>query len=319
MTLSIDALPRATFVLGKGGVGRSTVAAALGLELARRGRRACVFGWTVEDPIGPWFGAPPAGLTPAEVAPGLSVANYRLEDTLELYFVGHLRLPRFHRHVIRSRHVRELIDAAPGLAEVFFVGHVWWLTTLAEKEAGLRFDHVIVDAPATGHGVSLLDLPAVLASLRASGLVAVETERITAMMSDPASTGTVIVTLAEELAEEETAELVPRVTQRMGRPPLGILVNRSAAHLAGALHRRDWLDELFVRLSAEARDGLETITSELSARIAREAAMRASLSPLARHGVLGIRDALSLGDHPTPRDVVDHVRRELVGGGKGTP
>jgi hypothetical protein len=119
-------LPRVLFVLGKGGVGRSTVAAALGAELARRGERTLVFGWTVSDPIGPWFGLPPSGLMPQEVRPRLHAANYRLDATLRLYFVEHLRLPRFYRHVIDGKHVRKLIEASPGIAELFFIGHLWW-------------------------------------------------------------------------------------------------------------------------------------------------------------------------------------------------
>src|SRR5271165_5608500 len=124
-------LARVVFVLGKGGVGRSTVAASLGLALARRGERTCVLGWTMSDPIAPWFGQPPSTLAPREVSPRLHVANYRLDGALEQYFVHHLHLPRFYRYLIRGEHVRRLIEAAPGLAEVFFVGHLWWLTTLA--------------------------------------------------------------------------------------------------------------------------------------------------------------------------------------------
>lgn len=107
--------PRILFVLGKGGVGRSTVSAALGLAAARRGERVLVFGWTVADPIAPWFGKPPAGTTPVEIAANLSVSTYSLDEALRAYFVDHLHLPRFHRRVVRSAGVRALVDAVPGI------------------------------------------------------------------------------------------------------------------------------------------------------------------------------------------------------------
>ena len=259
-------LPRVMFVLGKGGVGRSTVAAALGFELARRGERTCVFGWTVDRSDQPWFGLPPADLMPREVLPRLSVANYRLDQTLALYFVEHLHLPRFYRHVIDGVHVRKLIEAAPGIAEVFFVGHLWWLTTLAEKEAGLAFDRIVVDAPATGHGASLLDMPAVLAALHGTGLVGVETERVVTMMSDPSWTGALVVTLAEELSVEETMELVPRVSSRLARPPLALFVNRSVVHALGS----------------EPAIALESFGARLSPRGARVRRHRSRRAPVAR-------------------------------------
>ncbi len=304
-------LPRVVFVLGKGGVGRSTVAAALGAELARRGERTCVFGWTVADPIAPWFGAAPAGLMPREVAPRLWVGNYQLDATLELYFVEHLHLPRFYRHVIQSAAVRKLIEASPGLAEVYFVGQVWWLSTLAAEEADLHFDRIVVDAPATGHGVSLFDLPSVLASLRGTGLVGVETDRVTAMMSDPAWTGALAVSLAEELSVEETAELVPRVTSRLHRPPLALFVNRSVGRALDAETSRSF-QAMRAALGPDARAGLDTVLADLHSRRVFENALRAALGNATERGIHSLGEQLMNEGEHRPRDVVAGVQRELA-------
>lgn len=310
-------LPRVVFVLGKGGVGRSTVAAALGLELARRGRRTCVFGWSLADPIAPIFDSPPAGIHPHRVADDLYVANYRLDETLELYFARHLRLPRFYRHVIRSAHVRALVDAAPGFAELFFVGHVWWLTSLAATEADLAFEHVIVDAPATGHGASLFDIPGLLASLHTTDLLALETERLTRMMADAKWTGAIAVSLPEELSVDETLELVPRVTERMGRPPLALFVNRSvgAAGSDSPAAERD----IRARLSPAAARGFDTICADFDARRRFEAILRARLAGATERGVVALREELgSTGVH-APLDVVRHVASEIGAAlGEGT-
>lgn len=306
----MSGLPRVVFVLGKGGVGRSTVAAALGLELARQGRRTCVFGWSLADPVSPWFGAPPAGLDPRPVAANLHVANYRLDDTLELYFVHHLRLPRLYRHVIRGTHVRRLIEAAPGIAELFFVGHIWWLTSLAATEAGLVFDHVVVDAPATGHGASLFDIPSLLGSLRATGLLAVETDRVTRMMSDPAWTGALVVALPEELSVEETLELVPRVSDRMGRRPLALVVNRSVGGAEGGGSRAG-LEPIRTRLSPAAREGLDTVCAEFDARRRFEATMRARLAASTERGVVALKEQLAVPGRHAPLQIVQHLAAGL--------
>jgi hypothetical protein len=308
-TPSLPRLPRVTFVLGKGGVGRSTVAAALGLTLASRGERTCVFGWTVSDPIGPWFGVPPTTLMPTEVAPRLHVGNYRLDDTLELYFVRHLHLPRFYEHVIRGDYVRRLIAAAPGLAEVYFVGHLWWLTTLAGKEANLHFDRVVVDAPATGHGASLFDLPSLLSSLHASGLLALEAERVRAMMSDPDWTGALVVALPDELSVDETLELVPRLRERMSRPPLAVLINRTVPHVGtGGASVRDALDG---RVSAVSLDALATLGEELGARARFEATLRARVRGACDVEPLGLREQLLNPGAHEPLDIVRALAAEV--------
>jgi anion-transporting ArsA/GET3 family ATPase len=236
-------LPRITFVMGKGGVGRSTVAAALALARAERGDRVLVYQWAANDVIAPWFGRPACGAAPVAVAPGLAVANYALDETLRAYFVDHLHLGFLYRRVIRARSVARTIDVAPGLAEIFFLGQLWWLITLAEREAGYRFDRVVVDTPATGHGASIFEMPALLSSMGPAGLLELEMKRVTEMLADPARTGAIVVGLPEPLVVDETLELVPRIGERLGRAPLALIVNRSASAIAPAEPRPPWLGE----------------------------------------------------------------------------
>lgn len=240
-------LPRSVFVFGKGGTGRSTIAAALALACVERGDRVLVLEWAIEDPIAPWFGAPPAGPRPQTVAPRLAIANFTLGDALEQYFVEHLRLGLLFKSVIRVRSVARMLDIAPGLAEMFFLGEVWWLMTLAEREAGLAFDRIIIDAPATGHGTSLLDVPTTLARMPAAGLLAAETRRVTAMLADPARVGSLVVSLPEPLVVDETLELIPRLP----RPPLAVVINRSTAQLTELPARDPIADEIRARNDVE--------------------------------------------------------------------
>ena len=296
-------LSRIVFVLGKGGVGRSTVSTALGLMLAERGERVLVLEWTVAEPIAPWFGLPPAGTSPVEVTPGLAVTNYRLDEALRAYFVDHLKLGMFYRHVVNGTPMRRLIEAAPGIAELLFLGQLWWLTTLAEQEAGLRFDRIVVDAPATGHGASLLDLPATLMGMRATGLLGDEIARVVTMMHDPAWTSALVVTLAEDLAREETLELVPRATAALGRPPIAAVVNRSVARLGIEGAHPVWLAPLQARLSVPARRGLATVHAELRARAQCELELRAALEGMTQLGTFSLDEQLVNQASSSPRDV----------------
>jgi anion-transporting ArsA/GET3 family ATPase len=269
-----SALPRIIFVLGKGGVGRSTMSAALGLLCAQRDERTLIMQWAVADAIGPWFAAAPVGPTPTEIAPRLSAANFALDDALRAYFVDHLHLGLFYRRVVRARAVTRMIEVAPGLAEMFFLGQLWWLTTLAERETGLRFDRVIVDAPATGHAASLLDVPSLASAMATTGLLSVETRRVVDMLADPGRTGAVVVSLPEPLVVDETLELIPRVTSRLGRAPLALIVNRSAATIVSDDDRPPWLDLLAAQLSEPSRGAMAALHDELRGRLVTEAELQ---------------------------------------------
>jgi hypothetical protein len=309
--IPLQDLPRVVFVLGKGGVGRSTVATALGTALAWSGQRVLVFEWALSEAIGPWFGISPAGIDPCEVAPRLSVANFRLDDALRAFFVDHLKMGVFYRHVVRGRAVRLLVEAAPGIAEMMFLGHVCWLTTLAEKEAGLRFDRVLVDSPATGHGASLLDFPATFAAMHASGLVGSEMARVDGMMRDPKWVGAIAVSLPEDLAVEETFELVPRATRSLGRPPLAVIVNRSAGRLVKEEARPAWLRALQGRMPPDVVAGLEGVQAEMSSRVRLERQLLRELQGATLYGVSALDEQLALGIEGSPRAVVDALASRL--------
>ncbi len=309
----VPRLPRIVFVLGKGGVGRSTVAAAMATALKRRGERTLVFEWALSEAIAPWYGLAPGGIDPVEVEPGVAVANFRLDDSLRAYFVGHLGLGVFYRHVVNGRAMRRLIEAAPGIAEMMFLGHLCWLTTLAEQEAGLGFDRIVVDAPATGHGGSLLDLPATLASMHATGLLGKEVARVLEMMSDRRWTGALVVTTPEELAVEETLELVPRATKSLGRPLVAAVVNRSAAGLVSEDARPAWLDTYGASLSPPVRAGLEILHADLQSRRRFEGAVPTSLAGATERGVFSLNEQLGIVPEISQRAIVSALAGALAG------
>lgn len=321
------ALPQIIFVMGKGGVGRSSVAGGLALGFAARGERVLIMEWTVAEAFAPWFGLPPVEAQrggdwkwiprPQEIAPGVSVFNYRLQEALRGYFVDHLGLERFYAKVVDGPHLRRLIEAAPGIAELLFVGQLWWMVELAPAEAGFAFDRIVVDAPATGHGASLLDLPATLSTIGATGLLALEVQRLVKLLADPARVGATVVSLAEELSVEETLELMPRLTRDLGRPPLAAFVNRSVAGRVSATGAPVLADRA---LSPAARAGLDTVHAELRSRVRLEATLRAQLEGLTQLGVFSLAEQLVISGDLPPAEIVRGLSRELtaqlLGGGR---
>ncbi len=302
-------IPRVLFVLGKGGTGRSSVAAALGSCFAARGENTLIVEWTFSEAIAPWFGQPPAGHEARLLMPRLSAMNFSLDATLREYFVGHLHLRLLHDLVIANRHMQRLIQAAPGIAELLFCGRIFWLTALAREEIGADYRRIVVDAPATGHGAPLFAIPRMLAGFEAAGLLALERERVTKMFADPEVTGAVVVTLAEELAIDETRELLPRVRRDLGRAPLALIVNRSVDRFFSGEEEPRWLAELSATTGEAA--ALRTIYRELLRRRSREAVLRREGPALADLGALLVDDRLLAQGAPSPLTVVQAMAREL--------
>lgn len=289
------------FVLGKGGVGRSTVSAALAELYAARNESVLIVQWTVHDAISPQFALPPRlSHESKQLRPGIWVMNFEAEEAMREYFVDHLKLKMLHSVVIENRHVQRLVQAAPGLQELFFLGRLFWLVHLAQQERGTSFDRIIVDAPAMGHGVSLFRISATVASMGMAGPLAVECERVTGMLYDESTVGTIVVTIPEELPVEETLEFLPQIETELGRPPLFVVLNRCFVEE----FPQQELDGLVTRIqSPAAQEACKTLASDLRKRGLFAAELSAALDK-SRTSLLRVLDAHLLFDHLTP----DRVR-----------
>ena len=314
---TLPTVPRIVFVLGKGGSGRSSVAAALGQGFAARGEETLIVQWSKTDSISPWFGEAPAGHTAQRLADRLSTMSFSLDETLREYFVDHLGLHFLHDTVVASSPVRTLVHAAPGITELLFCGRLFWLSALARTETGKEYARIVVDAPATGHGRTLFALPSTLEAMGPAGLLAVEAKRVAGMLRDPAWTGALVVTLAEELGIEEALEQIPRLRQDLGRQPLGFVVNRSAAAF-------EW-PEAPVWLSALEHDQpaaaptLHALHAELRARRLREALFRSEVDGSSALGVASLEERLLYPGSGAPREVVDAQVAPLQSFLRGAP
>lgn len=204
---------------GKGGVGKTTIAAALALEAARRGGRPIVVELGHRASLGRVLGAHGAiGHEPLEVAPGVFATNVDLDHALSDYLARRLRSRALTRRVASDPGLRRFFDAAPAVPE---------LLTLERIERLLEsFNPVIVDLDATGHALMFLELPAVLASIAPSGPIGELVRGLGRLLSDRERTRLHLVTLPAKLPIEETLELHARLVADGHAPLGGLLVNR---------------------------------------------------------------------------------------------
>ncbi len=237
---------RLVFVTGKGGVGKTTVAAALAQLAAERGKRVLACEVDAKGDLSSLFEAPPTGFTEREIAPGVFGMSMDTEASLREYLKLHLKIPVVGRIGPLAKAFDFVATAAPGVREILTVGKLCY-----EVREG-HYDLVVVDAPATGHIVSQLAAPQAINDLVKVGLIRTQTDWMLDILSDPARTGLVAVTTPEEMPVAETLELAGRVADETTVRLSGVVVNRVLPELFG---RHE--EEVFERLAEPA--GIERL------------------------------------------------------------
>jgi anion-transporting ArsA/GET3 family ATPase len=214
---------RLIFVTGKGGVGKSTVAIALGLLAARRGRRTIVAELASQDRVRSTFAR--TGETFEEVA--LTERLYTISVDPEHAMEEYLRLKTgpLGSALGSSRLFQAFAMATPGMRELLSMGKVWELAQFERRTSGAApYDLVIVDSPAAGHGLGILRTPRTFAEIARVGPLAATAQRIAATIDDPAFTAVLAVATAEEMPVNETRWLSEQLAAD-GTPLDVVIVN----------------------------------------------------------------------------------------------
>jgi anion-transporting ArsA/GET3 family ATPase len=219
---------RLLVVAGKGGVGKTTVACALGFLAAERGKKTLIAEVDGAGRAATLLSARPAAVGEArEVHPSLSVMSVEGSAALAEYLQIIVPLKRVLQAVFASRIYQYFVAAAPGLKELMTIGKIWYeAERTTDADGARRWDLVILDAPATGHSLQYLGMPRAAHEVFRTGLVGRESEKLIDLLSDPKRTQVHLVTTAEEMPVNETLEMYEKVRAELGMPLGHLFVNR---------------------------------------------------------------------------------------------
>ena len=255
-------------VTGKGGVGKTTVAVALGLRAASEGKRTIVCEVSSQENASRMFEHTAVGFHEVEMEENLWSISIDPDESMREYVLLQLKVRAMRDMLFRSRIFNYLAAATPGLKELVTIGKIWELAQLDRKvKQGRKYDLVIVDAPATGHGVGFLQTPRTFASIARVGPIHSQAQTLDRFITDHENTGTAIVALPEEMPVNESVAL-----EKDLRDEVGVAVDR--VYLNGLYPER------FKK--AEAEKLAQLAEGENGTNGATKAAARAALSEFNR-------------------------------------
>lgn len=209
---------RVVIVAGKGGVGKTTVAATLATAAARTGARVLVVEVEGKSGLASTFGMPSLTYEDAEVRPGLSVRTLSADDAL-LEYLADRGLHRISRRLVSSGTLDVVATAVPGMRDILLLGKV------KQLEQTNAADLIVLDAPAAGHTLTFLNSPRGLQDAVSMGPVRGQADEVVDMLIDPVRCQVLLVTLAEETPVNEVVETAFAIEDRVGIALGPVVVN----------------------------------------------------------------------------------------------
>ncbi len=215
---------RLIVVTGKGGVGKSAMASVIARSLARQGRRALVLEVDPRENLHQLLGVAPSGGAILAVEKRLYLQNLKPSRIVDWVVERQVRIKMLVKRVLASPIYHRFVEGAPGLTEIAILGHALRLVQ-GQLPDTPRLDVVILDAPATGHGLYLLTAPKLFAETISEGPFAELAGEVASYVADPQAMGLVVVTTAEEMPVQEALELRRALAAKVDREPELLIAN----------------------------------------------------------------------------------------------
>ncbi len=198
-------------VAGKGGVGKTAVTAALGLLAVERGRRAAMVEMSGAASLGRYFDLEEVGYGGREVRPGLHAFSISAPEAVREYLMRHIRFERLYDLVFGNRFIAPFMSGVLGLSDLISLGKVMDLGWEVDDEGERRYDLLLLDAPATGHGLTMLRSARAMMDAARQGPLYNNARLVDELLSDPERAALVLVTLPEEMPVNETIQMARQV------------------------------------------------------------------------------------------------------------
>ncbi|MDQ4096035.1 MAG: ArsA family ATPase [Actinomycetota bacterium] len=217
--------PKILIVSGKGGVGKTTVSAALALVAARHGRKVCIAEVDRKGTLPKLFGGRELTYDPTELLPDVWGLNIVPEESLAEYLRVQYHMRRISKVFTSTHFVDYITTAAPGLKDILVLGKIWYLEQNRSGASPQDFDTIVVDAPAAGHMLTFFSAPTGLADAVRVGPIRRQSEWLVDMLRDPKRTRVHLVTLAEEMPVSETLETSDALVNKLGMSQGAVFAN----------------------------------------------------------------------------------------------
>ncbi|MGB0678084.1 MAG: ArsA family ATPase [Polyangiales bacterium] len=221
------------FITGKGGVGKTTAALALAQAAAKAGKRVLIALCNAPSRLEAWTEVSvDSSIRP--LSAGIDVVNMQPEAAVAEYGAMVLRFRAVTKRVFGNRYIQAFLRGTPGLSAWALLGKAYYHSIEMGADGRKRYDLVLVDAPATGHGLEMLRVPQVIVELAPPGLLKREASRAVELFRDPKRAGTLLVTLPQQMPVTETNELDRAVRTQLQLPVQALWVNRVHPPFLGA-------------------------------------------------------------------------------------
>lgn len=252
--------------MGKGGVGKSIVSASLAKLAVEKGKRVLLVQVNTQDKISDYLGVGKSGSEISEVLPNLFSVNISPPAALKEYALMQVKMEFIYKLVFENRAVKYFLRAVPALNELVVLGKIYYhVNQTIKKSDKPLYDLVIVDAPPTGHGLFLINLPNVMLRVVKSGPVFKEATGMLNMLRDPSQTLINLISLAEEMPVSETMEMYETIRDEYNYPMGFLFVNAVFPDMFDA-EDKNCIQNIFEKATDKEVTNLARVASIVSSR-----------------------------------------------------